>query len=60
MSWVGVRLGEGGNPPRASWGSGFKISENTDFPGGTVDRNLFTNAWDMGSILGRFHTPRSN
>ena len=33
-----------------------------DFPGGTVDKNLPTNARDMGSVpeLGRFYLPQSN
>ena len=33
-----------------------------NFPGGTVDRNLFAHAEDTGSIpgLGRFHLPQSN
>lgn len=33
-----------------------------DFPGGTVDKKLPTNAGDMGSIPGSedFHMPRSN
>jgi len=34
----------------------------TDFPGGTVNRNLPANAEDMGSIAGpgRYQVPRSN
>ena len=33
-----------------------------DFPGGAVDKNLPTNAGDMGSIpgLGRFNIPQSD
>ena len=41
-----------------------KISENynLDFPSGSMDKNLPTNAGDTGSTLdpGRFHMPRSN
>lgn len=48
MSWVGCGWGEGGNPLGLP---GVLDSKSVSGPGGTVDRNLLTNAWDMGSIL---------
>ena len=40
----------------------FKKKHLSDFPGGTVDKNLPANAGDKGSIPGpdRFHIPQGN
>ena len=41
---------------------GFLKKDNSDFPGGAMDKNLPANAGDTGLLagLGRFHRPQSN